>query len=78
MAAGRSLKAKDLQNYQRGETSIKPETLAEVGAALTRVPDGFDLHKTVGRQLEAKAADVRHRQGLRLGHRRGAGLRLAR
>jgi 2-oxoglutarate dehydrogenase E1 component len=30
--------------------------MAEVGAALTRVPDGFDLHKTVARQLEAKAA----------------------
>jgi 2-oxoglutarate dehydrogenase E1 component len=28
--------------------------LAEVGAALTRVPEGFDLHKTVARQLDAK------------------------
>ena len=32
------MKPKDLDNYQRGETWIKPETLAEVGAALTRVP----------------------------------------
>jgi 2-oxoglutarate dehydrogenase E1 component len=40
--------------YTPGQTAIKPETLAEVGAALTRVPDGFDLHKTVGRLLEAK------------------------
>ncbi|MGB8814030.1 MAG: 2-oxoglutarate dehydrogenase E1 component [Paracoccaceae bacterium] len=46
---------KDLENYQVGQTSIKPETMAEVGTGLTRVPDGFDLHKTVGRQLEAKA-----------------------
>ncbi|MBL9050218.1 MAG: 2-oxoglutarate dehydrogenase E1 component [Tabrizicola sp.] len=50
----KNLQTKDLNNYQRGETWIKAETLAEVGAALTRVPDGFDLHKTVGRQLEAK------------------------
>ncbi len=42
------------EDYQRGQTSIAPETLAEVGAALTRVPDGFSLHKTVGRLLEAK------------------------
>jgi 2-oxoglutarate dehydrogenase E1 component len=50
----KNLATKDLNNYQRGETWIKPETLAEVGAALTRIPDGFDMHKTVARQLEAK------------------------
>jgi 2-oxoglutarate dehydrogenase E1 component len=41
--------------YQPGQTAITPATMAEVGAALTRVPLGFDLHKTVARQLEAKA-----------------------
>jgi 2-oxoglutarate dehydrogenase E1 component len=41
-------------DYTPGQTAIKPETFAEIGAALTRVPDGFDLHKTVGRQLDAK------------------------
>jgi len=50
----KNLQTKDLNNYQRGETWIKAETLAEVGAALTRVPEGFDIHKTVARQLEAK------------------------
>jgi len=50
----KNMATKDLNSYQRGETWIKPETLAEVGAALTRVPEGFDLHKTVARQLEAK------------------------
>ena len=40
--------------YQRGETAIAPETLAEVGIALTRTPDNFPLHKTVGRLLDAK------------------------
>ncbi|MEX0348767.1 MAG: 2-oxoglutarate dehydrogenase E1 component [Paracoccaceae bacterium] len=45
-------KSKD--EYVRGETAIKPATLAEVGAALTRVPDGFPMHKTVGRLVEAK------------------------
>ncbi len=51
----KSLTTKDLEHYQRGETWIKPETLAEVGQALTRAPEGFDLHKTVVRQLETKA-----------------------
>ena len=51
----KQLTTKDLNNYQRGETWIKSETMAEVGTSLTRVPQGFDLHKTVARQLEAKA-----------------------
>ncbi|MFB9148660.1 2-oxoglutarate dehydrogenase E1 component [Roseovarius ramblicola] len=42
-------------DYERGETAIKPETLEEVGRALSRAPDGFNLHKTVGRLLDAKA-----------------------
>ncbi|WP_283646853.1 2-oxoglutarate dehydrogenase E1 component [Marinovum algicola] len=41
-------------DYQRGETAIKPETMEEVGAALVRAPEGFPLHRTVGRLLEAK------------------------
>ncbi len=50
----KNLGTKDMDNYQRGETAIKPETMAEVGAALTRVPKKFDLHKTVVRQLDSK------------------------
>ncbi len=41
-------------DYQRGRTAIKPETLAEIGNALSRVPEGFPLHRTVGRVLEAR------------------------
>jgi len=41
--------------YDAGATAITPELLAEVGAALTRAPESFDLHKTVARQLETKA-----------------------
>ena len=46
---------RESEDYQPGETAIKPDTMKEVGAALTRVPEGFDIHKTVARQLEAKA-----------------------
>ncbi|CAN1548243.1 SucA 2-oxoglutarate dehydrogenase complex, dehydrogenase (E1) component, and related enzymes [Paracoccaceae bacterium] len=51
----KNLETKDLNNYQRGETWIKADTFAEIGAALTRVPQGFEIHKTVARQLESKA-----------------------
>ena len=30
------------------------ERLKEVGEALTRLPDGYNAHKTVARQLQAK------------------------
>ncbi|MGO4914080.1 2-oxoglutarate dehydrogenase E1 component [Pseudogemmobacter sp. W21_MBD1_M6] len=43
------------EKYQRGKTAVKEAALREVGTALTRAPDGFDLHKTVARQLETKA-----------------------
>ncbi|MCR9124569.1 MAG: 2-oxoglutarate dehydrogenase E1 component [Rhodobacteraceae bacterium] len=41
--------------YQRGKTSIDPATMSQVGAALTRLPDGFPAHKTVMRLLESKS-----------------------
>ena len=40
--------------YQRGKTAISPKTLEEVGKGLSTVPDGFPMHKTVGRLLDAK------------------------
>jgi len=43
------------EKYQRGKTAIKPETMADVGKALSAAPEGFPLHKTVGRLLDAKA-----------------------
>jgi 2-oxoglutarate dehydrogenase E1 component len=44
------------EEYQRGETAIKPETFDEIGAKLTAVPDGFSVHKTVGRLMQTKQA----------------------
>ncbi|NGQ92205.1 2-oxoglutarate dehydrogenase E1 component [Rhodobacter sp. HX-7-19] len=46
---------REKEEYQAGQTAIKPETMKEIGAALTRIPEGFDIHKTVARQLEAKS-----------------------
>ncbi len=54
---------REREEYQAGDTAIKPETLAEVGAALSRVPEGFDIHKTVTRQLDAKAKMIETGQG---------------
>ncbi|MCX8952123.1 2-oxoglutarate dehydrogenase E1 component [Ruegeria sp. NA] len=45
---------KNKDDYVRGETAISAETLAEIGAALTKAPDDFAMHKTVERLLEHK------------------------
>ncbi|MEO0938187.1 MAG: 2-oxoglutarate dehydrogenase E1 component [Pseudomonadota bacterium] len=40
--------------YERGQTAIPAETMAEVGGALTSTPEGFPLHRTVQRLMESK------------------------
>ncbi|UYV36220.1 2-oxoglutarate dehydrogenase E1 component [Rhodobacteraceae bacterium D3-12] len=49
------LDRRDQDDYDRGETAIKPDTMAEVGRALSTAPEGFPLHRTVSRLLDAKA-----------------------
>ncbi|MEM7520521.1 MAG: 2-oxoglutarate dehydrogenase E1 component [Pseudomonadota bacterium] len=54
---------KSQDQYQRGQTAIKEETLTEVGRALSTAPEGYPVHKTVGRLLEAKAAMLESGKG---------------
>ncbi len=51
------------EEYQRGETWISEQMMEEVGAALSRYPDSFNIHKTVARQLEAKKEMFTSRKG---------------
>jgi 2-oxoglutarate dehydrogenase E1 component len=45
-----------MQGYdaRRGKTAVDVGTLREVGTALTQVPEDFNLHRKIKRQLEAK------------------------
>ena len=43
-------------DYQRGKTAISQKTMAKIGKALTRLPEGYPVHKTVQRILDAKKA----------------------
>ncbi|WP_299080698.1 2-oxoglutarate dehydrogenase E1 component [uncultured Ruegeria sp.] len=45
---------KNKDEYVRGDTAISPDTLAEIGNALTHAPQDVALHKTVGRLLDHK------------------------
>ncbi|AZQ68961.1 2-oxoglutarate dehydrogenase E1 component [Silicimonas algicola] len=42
------------ERYQRGKTAIKKKTMEDIGRALTTAPEGFSLHKTVERLMDAK------------------------
>ncbi len=48
------LGTKDLENYERGTTGVSRDRLEKIGAALTKVPDNFNIHKTVSRLIENK------------------------
>ncbi len=57
------LESKDPE-YQRGKTHISKIRFNEVGAALTKLPDGWAAHKTILRILDAKAQMIKSGTGI--------------
>jgi 2-oxoglutarate dehydrogenase E1 component len=49
---------------RRGDTDVDFETLKQVGEAITRVPEGFNAHKTIARQLAAKRQMIESGEGI--------------
>ncbi|NWH07049.1 MAG: 2-oxoglutarate dehydrogenase E1 component [Alphaproteobacteria bacterium] len=49
---------------RRGKTDVALETLKQVGAALTAIPDGFKPHPTIQRLLKQKQEMIETGQGL--------------
>ncbi len=47
-----------------GETAASPAQLKQVGAALSRVPDGFAINPKIARQLEAKRSMIESGEGI--------------
>ena len=45
---------RNTEEYQRGETAVNLARVKEVGEALTKLPEGYNAHKTVLRLLKAK------------------------
>ena len=46
------------KEYQRGATAMTEETYDNVATALCRIPEGFPVHKTVQRILDAKSKSL--------------------
>ena len=49
---------------RRGETAASMELLTEVGAALTRVPEGFQINPKIARQLDQKRRAIETGEGI--------------
>ncbi|WP_438956483.1 2-oxoglutarate dehydrogenase E1 component [Cognatiyoonia sp.] len=52
------------EEYQRGETAISKAAFKDIGKALTTVPEGFPLHKTVGRLIKSKQEIFKSGEGI--------------
>ena len=49
---------------RRGKTGVDQEALHEIGGALTRTPDSFNLNPKIKRQLEVKARAIEAGEGI--------------
>ena len=52
------------EEYQRGATAIAEETFDDVARTLCQVPEGFPIHKTVQRMLDAKSKALSSGKGI--------------
>ncbi len=50
--------------WTEGNTAVEPDALRQVGLALARVPEGFDVNPKIARQLEAKRVMIESGQGI--------------
>ena len=49
---------------RRGKTAVPIEALKEVGAAISRAPEGFNVNRKIQRQLDAKAKAIESGEGI--------------
>ncbi len=62
--AGLKPAGKDTDDARRGLTGVDVALLREIGEKITRVPDGFHLHKTIGRFLENRRKAIETGEGI--------------
>ncbi len=56
--------AADHDDPRRGITGVATETLKEIGEKITSVPQGFHVHRTIQRFLDARAKAIKSGEGL--------------
>ncbi|BCJ89440.1 2-oxoglutarate dehydrogenase subunit E1 [Terrihabitans soli] len=62
--AGMKPAGKDVEDARRGSTGVPVATLREIGEKITTAPEGFHLHKTIGRFLENRRKAIETGEGI--------------
>ena len=60
----KDLKRAETDGPRRGETGVPIDKLVEVGTQLSKVPEGFNVHKTVKRFLDHRLAAIESGEGI--------------
>jgi 2-oxoglutarate dehydrogenase E1 component len=60
----KDIKRAEVDGPRRGDSGVAIDRLVEVGTRLTKVPDGFNVHKTVRRFLDNRLAAIESGQGI--------------
>jgi 2-oxoglutarate dehydrogenase E1 component len=56
--------AGDVEDPRRGATGVSLDTLKDIGAKITSVPDGFHVHKTIQRFLDNRRKAIETGEGI--------------
>jgi 2-oxoglutarate dehydrogenase E1 component len=62
--AWKDFRPADQEGARRGETGVAVDKLAKIGTALTRIPEGFNVHRTVKRFLDNRLAAIESGEGI--------------
>src|SRR5258707_13227997 len=62
--AGMKAAASVSDDPRRGNTGIAVETLKDIGNKITKVPEGFHVHRTIQRFLDARAKSIETGEGI--------------
>src|SRR4051795_7881315 len=54
----------DAEDARRGNTGMDADVLREIGKKITKVPDGFHVHRTVQRFLDHRAKSIQTGEGI--------------
>jgi len=52
------------EDDRRGQTAVDPDTLKAVGQAMTRIPEDYDIHKTLKRVITGRRDAIEKGEGL--------------
>jgi len=62
--AWKDMRPAEQDGPRRGQTGVSLESLAKIGVALTRVPEGFNVHRTVKRFMDNRLAAIESGEGI--------------